>query len=106
VLTRNLIENSIRPSALGKKNWLFIGHPEAGERSAVIYTLLGSCRLHGINIRLFERFVHASASGQNHPDQGVHTGGNGGGTHRREPARLRSYAQISKDVVDISRDTR
>jgi hypothetical protein len=28
---------------------LFIGHPEAGERSAVIYTLLGSCRRHGIN---------------------------------------------------------
>ena len=45
----NLIENSIRPSALGKKNWLFVGHPEAGERSAVIYTLLGSCRRHGIN---------------------------------------------------------
>jgi hypothetical protein len=45
----NLIENSIRPSALGKKNWLFIGHPEADERSAVIYTLLGSCRRHGVN---------------------------------------------------------
>ena len=45
----NLIENAIRPSALGKKNWLFIGHPGAGERSAVIYTLLGSCRRHGIN---------------------------------------------------------
>jgi len=26
-----------------------LGHPEAGERSAVIYTLLGSCRRHGIN---------------------------------------------------------
>ena len=45
----NLIENSIRPTALGKKNFLFFGHPEAGERSAVIYTLLGSCRRHGIN---------------------------------------------------------
>ncbi len=45
----NFVENSIRPSALGKKNFLFIGHPEAGERSAVIYTLLGSCRRHGIN---------------------------------------------------------
>ena len=45
----NLIENSIRPSALGKKNFLFFGHPEAGERSAVIYTLLGSCRRHGLN---------------------------------------------------------
>ena len=42
-------KNAIRPSALGKKNWLFIGHPTAGERSAVIYTLLGSCRRQGIN---------------------------------------------------------
>jgi hypothetical protein len=44
-----LIENAIRPSALGKKNWLFVGHPEAGERSAVTYTLLSSCRRHRIN---------------------------------------------------------
>jgi transposase len=48
-IDNNLVENAIRPSALGKKNWLFIGHPTAGERSAVIYTLLGSCRRHGIN---------------------------------------------------------
>jgi len=48
-IDNNLIENAIRPSALGKKNYLFIGHPEAGERSAVIYTLLGSCRRHGLN---------------------------------------------------------
>jgi transposase len=48
-IDNNLIENAIRPSALGKKNWLFVGHPDAGERSAVIYTLLGSCRRHGIN---------------------------------------------------------
>jgi hypothetical protein len=27
----------------------FVGHPEAGERSAVSYTLLGSCRRHGLN---------------------------------------------------------
>src|SRR5208282_1358834 len=48
-IDNNLIENSIRPSAVGKRNWLFIGHPEAGERSAIIYTLLGNCRRHGIN---------------------------------------------------------
>ena len=48
-IDNNLIENAIRPSAIGKRNWLFIGHPEAGDRSAVIYTLLGSCRRHGIN---------------------------------------------------------
>jgi transposase len=48
-IDNNLIENAIRPSALGKKNWLFVGHPEAGERSAVIYTLLGSFRRQGVN---------------------------------------------------------
>ena len=48
-IDNNFIENAIRPSALGKKNWLFIGHPTAGERSAVIYTLLGSCRRQGVN---------------------------------------------------------
>lgn len=48
-IDNNLIENAIRPSAIGKKNFLFIGHPEAGERSAVIYTLLGSCRRHDVN---------------------------------------------------------
>jgi hypothetical protein len=48
-IDNNGIENSIRPSALGKRNWMFIGHPEAGERSAVIYTLLGSCRRQVIN---------------------------------------------------------
>jgi len=48
-IDNNLIENAIRPSALGKKNWLFIGHPEAGQRSAILYTLLASCRRHDIN---------------------------------------------------------
>jgi hypothetical protein len=48
-IDNNLIENAIRPSAIGKKNFLFIGHPDAGERSAVVYTLLGSCRRHGVN---------------------------------------------------------
>lgn len=32
----NLVENCIRPTAIGKKNWLFFGDAEAGDRSAVI----------------------------------------------------------------------
>jgi transposase len=43
-IDNNLTENAIRPSAVGKKNWLFIGHPEAGWRSAVIYSIVVSCR--------------------------------------------------------------
>src|SRR5690606_1463285 len=36
-LDTNLMENAIRPTKLGAKNWLFIGHPDAGQRSAIIY---------------------------------------------------------------------
>jgi hypothetical protein len=32
-----------------RKRWLFIGHPDAGWRSAVIYTIIQSCRRRGIN---------------------------------------------------------
>lgn len=50
-IDNNLVENAIRPTALGKKNWLFFGSPDAGQRSAIIYTLLESCRRRGINQR-------------------------------------------------------
>ena len=46
-LDTNWIENAIRPSKLGAKNWLFVGHPEAGDRAAVIYSLVVSCQRHG-----------------------------------------------------------
>ena len=45
----NLVENDVRPSAVGKRRWLFIGHPNAGWRSAVINTIIQSCRRYGIN---------------------------------------------------------
>jgi transposase len=66
-IDNNLCENAIRPTAVGKKNFLFIGHPEAGQRSAVIYSVLGSCRRHGINpdeyLRdVFERLPKAKTS--------------------------------------------
>jgi transposase len=43
-IDNNLVENAIRPTAIGKKNWLFIGEANAGERSAILYTLIESCR--------------------------------------------------------------
>ncbi|HEX3988095.1 MAG TPA: transposase domain-containing protein, partial [Verrucomicrobiae bacterium] len=38
----------IRPTAVGKRNWLFFGSEEAGRRNAVIYTLIQNCRMHGV----------------------------------------------------------
>ena len=48
-IDNNLVENSIRIPAVGRRRWLFIGHPDAGWRSAVIYSLIVSCRRRGIN---------------------------------------------------------
>ena len=48
-IDNNLVENSIRPSAIGKKNWLFVGDAKAGDRAAAFYTLLGNCRQLGID---------------------------------------------------------
>jgi len=45
----NAVERAIRPSAVGKKNYLFVGHPDAGWRSAVLYSILGTCNLLGVN---------------------------------------------------------
>jgi transposase len=45
----NLVENAIRPTALGKKNWLFIGDADAGERGAILYTIIETCRRRSID---------------------------------------------------------
>lgn len=43
-IENNLVENAIRPTTIRKQNWLFIGAAEAGERSAIIYTIIEGCR--------------------------------------------------------------
>jgi transposase len=47
-IDNNPVENSIRPVALGRKNYLFAGSHEAAERSGMLYSLLGTCKMHGI----------------------------------------------------------
>lgn len=56
-LDNNLIENAVRPTALGKKNWLFVGHPNAGQRSAILYSVIVSCRRHGVEPLAYLRDV-------------------------------------------------
>ena len=48
-IDNNLVENEIRPSAIGKKNFLFFGSGEAGEHSAIIYTIVASARRRGLD---------------------------------------------------------
>lgn len=49
----NQVENSIRPTAVAKKNFLFIGHPDAGWKSAALYSIMESCRRRGINAQKY-----------------------------------------------------
>jgi hypothetical protein len=56
-LDNNMVENAIRPTAIGKKNWLFMGTKESGHRSAVMYTLVQSCRIIGVEPSAYLRDV-------------------------------------------------
>lgn len=46
-IDNNAVENSIRPLAVGRKNWLFVGSQQAGERAGVMLSLIESAKLNG-----------------------------------------------------------
>jgi len=48
-ICNNLVENAIRPTKLGAKNWLFIGNEMSGQKCAILYTIVENCRRLGIN---------------------------------------------------------
>ncbi len=47
-IDNNLIENSIRPVALGRKNYMFAGSHEAAQHAAIIYSFLGTCKINNV----------------------------------------------------------
>ena len=47
-IDNNPVENSIRSIAPSRKNYLFAGSHEAARRSGMLYSLLGTCKMHGI----------------------------------------------------------
>ena len=48
-IDNNLVENAIRPIALGRKNYVFAGSHEAAQRSAMIYSFFAICKKHEVN---------------------------------------------------------
>jgi transposase len=48
-IDNNPIEGTFRPTKDGLRNSLFIGHPAAGWRSAVVYGVVATCKLFGVN---------------------------------------------------------
>jgi hypothetical protein len=70
-IDNNLIENSIRPVALGRKNYLFAGSHEAAQQAAVIYSLLGTCKINGVEP--FSYLTKTLSVIPDHPANQLHT---------------------------------
>jgi len=56
-IDNNLVENLIRPVALGRKNYLFAGSHKAARRAAMVYSLLASCKIHTVHPQQWLRYV-------------------------------------------------
>ena len=52
-LSNNLAENSMRPVALGRKNWLHVGSAQAGPKVAAILSVVESCRRLGLPTKAY-----------------------------------------------------
>lgn len=53
----NIAENALRMVSLGRKNWLFFGSDHGGERGALLYSLIGTCKLNGMDPESYLRHV-------------------------------------------------
>jgi transposase len=56
-IDNNAAERALRPVALGRKNYLFAGSDRGGESAAVIYSLIGTAKLNGVNPESYLRNV-------------------------------------------------
>ena len=48
-IDNNLVENAIRPTVIGRKNYLFSGSHESAQRAAMFYSFFGSCKMNDVN---------------------------------------------------------
>ncbi len=53
----NIAENALRMVSLGRKNYLFFGSDHGGERGALLYSLIGTCKLNGVEPESYLRHV-------------------------------------------------
>lgn len=69
-IDNNLVENTIRPVALGRKDYLFGGSHERAQDAAMLYSLFATCRLHNINPEHW--LTHLFENINNTPKENIH----------------------------------
>jgi transposase len=69
-LDNNASERALRVAALGRKNFLFVGHEAAGENLAGLYSLVATCEAHGVNAQAYLADVLLRV--QTHPQSRIH----------------------------------
>ena len=70
MIDNNLIENTIRPVALGRKNYLFAGSHDAAQNAAMIYSLLATCKMN--NVEPFHWLKDVLTRISDHPANQLH----------------------------------
>ncbi len=53
----NMAENAIRPFVLGRKNWLFSGHPNGAHASAALFSLIETAKANGLKPYFYLRYL-------------------------------------------------
>jgi transposase len=98
----NWVENKIRPVALGRRNWLFMGHEDSGKIHALWYSLVLSAMINGLNPRIYIHYlltqVHALRNKAVEPESLL--------PHAIDRNKLKSFAddqiELAKQVLDSS----
>jgi transposase len=68
-IDNNPAERAMRPVAIGRKNWLFVGSPAAGDRAAILMSLIASCKRNGVEPWAYMKDVLQKLAGK--PDKGA-----------------------------------
>jgi transposase len=69
-MTNNAAERAIRPLTLGRRNWTFLGSDAGGDRAAVFYTIIQTCKLNDINPEAYLADVIGRVA--DHPAKQIH----------------------------------
>jgi hypothetical protein len=73
LIDNNPVEGSLRPTKLGLRNWIFVGHPDAGDHPAVTHSLKATCKLPGVDPWAYLHWALRGLAAANNRSANEHT---------------------------------